>query len=345
MTTIVQVGEDVRVNTSTAYRAENPHIARFTDGSTLIAWSSDGRDGSGKGVYFQKFDAFGQLVFADDRLGNVGDTTGDQILRDVTVLSDGGWLVTYSTGTMVRQCRFNADGSVKNVTMVNVGADKFILNAKAVLLTDGGWAVVWSVNGDAFKQGDLYMQRFSADGTRLYASDRPVNVTTDGHQEEFGLAALSNGGWAVTWTSYKDGSDVYQQVYSSSGSPLQSSDILVNRTTANSQSGSQITALKGGGYVISWISFGSDGSADIYQQRYSANGGPVSSTDQRVNLTTTGNQYLEDIIALEDGGWIVTWSSSSQPGFSSSDMMPTARRCMRLICTWPRPARLPRSRD
>jgi hypothetical protein len=190
MTTIVEVGEDVRVNASTAYRAESPHIARFTD------------------------------------------------------------------------------GSVKNVTPVNAGAAKLVLNAKTVLLSDGGWAVVWSVNNGALKQGDLYMQRFSADGTRLYASDRPVNVTTDGHQEEFDLIALSNGGWAVTWSSYKDGApDVYQQVFSSSGSPLQSSDILVNRTTVNSQSGSQITALKGGGYVISWISFGSDGAADVYQQR------------------------------------------------------------------------------
>ncbi|MBM6596501.1 hypothetical protein [Microvirga pudoricolor] len=315
MTTILTVGEDVRVNASTAHRAESPHIARFTDGSTLIAWSSDGRDGSGKGIFFQKLNASGQPVFTDDRLGNVGDTPGDQILQDVTALGDGGWLITYLTGSTLRQIRFNPDGSVKSGAPVNVSSDKPILDARTERLADGGWAVVWWASGNALKQGDLYMQRFAADGTRLYATDRPVNVVTDGNQAEIDLVALPGGGWVVTWVSLNQAGagssyDVYLQRYDAFGNPASSSDIRVNRDIDRDQFDPKVTALKDGGYVVTWSSFGTDGSIDVYQQRYASNGTSTWTTDKRVNLSTPGSQTQATVTAMDDGGWIVTWQSS-----------------------------------
>ena len=41
-----------------------------------------------------------------------------------------------------------------------------------------------------------------------------VNTTTVGNQDSPKVAALSNGGWVVTWHGYRDdGSDVFMQIY------------------------------------------------------------------------------------------------------------------------------------
>jgi hypothetical protein len=315
MTTIVQVGEDVRANVSTAYGAESPRVARFVDGSTLVAWSSTGRDGSGKGVYFQVFDASGQRVFSDDRLGNVGETAGDQILRDVTVLSDGGWLITYSIGTQLRLCRFDGNGTAKGIIPVDVAANRVIQDAKCVAMHGGGWVVAWNALDGLYGQGDIYWQKFAYDGTRVFFRDQIANVVTDGHQGEIDLTALGNSGWAITWTSLDQagsgsGHDVYQQRYDSSGNPASSSDIQVNHDTDRSQFDPKVARLQDGGYVVTWSSFGTDGSIDVYQQRYAVNGVSAWDTDRRVNLATTGSQSQATVTGMEDGGWIVTWQSS-----------------------------------
>src|SRR4051794_24379083 len=91
-------------------------------------------------------------------------------------------------------------------------------------------------------------------------------------------------------------------------------ETLVNTTTASDQYNPAVSALSEGGYVVTWMSYGQDGSDwGIYAQRYDASGNPVGS-ETRVNTTTASNQFNPAVTALADGGYVVTWASYYQAG-------------------------------
>ena len=97
-----------------------------------------------------------------------------------------------------------------------------------------------------------------------------------------------------------------------------SGEILVNTTTANSQYFAGMTTLGDGGWIVTWTANGDqDGNGTgVYLQRYAADGTRVG-TETLVNTETDGSQYGAVAAGLEDGGWIVTWSSYDQDGSMS----------------------------
>ncbi|GGD72229.1 hypothetical protein [Lacimicrobium alkaliphilum] len=83
-----------------------------------------------------------------------------------------------------------------------------------------------------------------------------------------------------------------------------------NTTTVYRQEHPAVGSLTGGGFVVVWESDNQDGSEDgIYAQQYSAGGVPVGS-EFRVNTHTDQYQQKPAVVGLDDGGYIVVWSSS-----------------------------------
>ena len=74
------------------------------------------------------------------------------------------------------------------------------------------------------------------------------------------------------------------------------------------------TALEDGGFVITWTSAKQDGSGEgIYAQRYDSAGGAVGEEFQ-VNSFTRDWQIFSSVAGLNDGGFVITWSSRYQDG-------------------------------
>jgi serralysin len=72
--------------------------------------------------------------------------------------------------------------------------------------------------------------------------------------------------------------------------------------------------LGDGGWLVTWSSYGQDGSGEgVYQQRYAASGAKVG-IETQVNTDTKGHQSSPDVTALSDGGWVVTWNSRDEDG-------------------------------
>ncbi|MBB4301632.1 Ca2+-binding RTX toxin-like protein [Rhodobium orientis] len=96
-----------------------------------------------------------------------------------------------------------------------------------------------------------------------------------------------------------------------------SDEILVNTETTGAQYTPAMTTLDDGGWVIVWTSIDQDGNGGgVYLQRYAADGTAVG-TETRVNTETSASQYARDVAILDDGGWIVTWTSQNQDGSRS----------------------------
>lgn len=86
---------------------------------------------------------------------------------------------------------------------------------------------------------------------------------------------------------------------------------IVNTTTTTYQFDPAVAALHGGGWVVTWSSLNQDGDSwGVYQQRYDAAGEKVDG-EQLVNTLTEEQQYEASVASLSDGGWLVSWTDSS----------------------------------
>ena len=143
-----------------------------------------------------------------------------------------------------------------------------------------------------------------------------VNTTQASTQQEVASATLNNGSFVLVWSSYQqDGSDygIYAQRFNASGAKL-GGEFLVNTYTNSSQIEPAVTALTGGGFVVTWASYAQDGSTyGIYAQRYDASG-VAQGNEFRVNTYTPSEQLLPHVDALPGGGFVIAWQSWFEDG-------------------------------
>ena len=84
-------GAEFKVNATTSGAQTEPDVAAYADGSFVVVWRSDNQDGSGAGVYGQRYSSAGALVGSEFLVNTY--VTGAQYEPTVATLSDGGWVV------------------------------------------------------------------------------------------------------------------------------------------------------------------------------------------------------------------------------------------------------------
>ncbi|WP_157218518.1 beta strand repeat-containing protein [Flavisphingomonas formosensis] len=259
---------------------------------------------------------------------------GNQQQATVTALSNGHYLLTWSDGSGVGgdTSSYGIKGQIVDSAGNDIGGE-FRVNTQTVnsqdssavaALASGGFVVTWTdnsgVGGDPSSSG-IKAQIFDANGIAV-GSEFLVNQTTDGAQKMPSVAALSSGGFVVTWTdnSLQGGdtsvSSVKAQLYDASGAKV-GSEFLVNTNTANGQDTPVVASLSGGGFVVSWhdsSQIGGDPNKDaVKAQIYDASGARVGS-EFLVNTQTASNQQQETITGLASGGFVVAWADASGKG-------------------------------
>jgi Ca2+-binding RTX toxin-like protein len=314
------VYSEFRVNSTTVGSQASPTVAGLADGGYVLAWHSDGQDGSFNGIYAQRYDALG-LAIGGETMAN-STTADDQAFPSVAALTNGGYVVVWqswiqdgSTYGIYAQ-RFDATGvAVGSETRVNTTTAENQLGPSVTALTNGGYVVTWSSNLQDGNSYGIYAQRYDSAGTAVGPETR-VNTTTLDEQSQVVAHALSSGGYVVVWQSLgQDGSGdgIYIQRYNAAGAAV-GSESRANTTTDGYQSLPSVASLSDGGYVVSWHSSNQDGSGyGIYAQRYDADGSGVGA-EARVNTYTSGEQNNPSVAGLSGGGYVVTWMSAGQDG-------------------------------
>ncbi|MET3779369.1 hypothetical protein ABID20_004965, partial [Rhizobium alvei] len=315
----VKIGGEVQVNSYTVSEQLAPSITALSGGGWVVTWQSAGPDGSSYGIVQQRYDADGNADAAGEILVN---TTATSAQRNpvVTALDDGGWVVAWESlhgGDMnIYQQRFTSGGVASDgETLVNGWVSGNQVASTITALKDGGWVVAWEGSGGNGSEYGIYQQRYNSAGTAV-GSETLVNSTTAGDQGTPSITGLADGGWVVTWYDpNKDGDafGIFQQRYNSSGATV-GSETQVNTFVTGIQFEPSVTALKSGGWVVTWSSSDHDGGQyGVYQQLYNKNGAAVGD-ETRINTTTDADQDTPSVSALNDGGWVVTWSSYGQDG-------------------------------
>jgi hypothetical protein len=103
------IGPEVRVNTLAGGNQSWAQVAALSTGGYVITWQDDGaNDGSGYGVYGQRFDAGGSALGGQFLINTT--TTSTQYHNNVAAY-DGGFAAVWSTGSDIYLQRFTNDGA------------------------------------------------------------------------------------------------------------------------------------------------------------------------------------------------------------------------------------------
>ncbi len=205
------VGANTLVNTTTANDQSEPNIAMDASGNYVITWTSTDQDGSGDGVYAQRFDASGNKV-GNEILVNT-TTASFQNNPQVAIEDNGDFVIAWrgdGDGSLdgIFAQRFDAEGNKLGTEIaVNTTTDGEQFDPSISMDADGDFVIAWSsTNGS--DPGGVYAQAFNRDGTRN-GDEFLVNTTTTDLQHEPTVAMDEDGDIVFAWSSENQDGDKF----------------------------------------------------------------------------------------------------------------------------------------
>jgi hypothetical protein len=317
------LGGEFRVNTTTLSDQTSPSVAMDANGDFVVVWQSNAEDGSGWGIYGQRYSSSGAAQGGEFRI-NV-TTAGDQTSPSVAMSTTGDFVVAWASasqdgsGLGVYARRYSASGAAQGSEFrVNTTTAGDQTAPSVAMGIAGDFVVAWQSSGQDGSGWGIYAQRYSASGAAQGGEFR-INTTTAGDQVSPSVAVDLSGNFAVAWASY--GQDaakswgIYERAYNVFGTAL-GGEVLVNTTTAGDQVGPSASFDAGGNVLVTWASSGQDGSGwGVYGQILQPTGARVDG-EFRVNTTTTGDQQYASVAVSRSGQAVVVWSGYG-PGDSN----------------------------
>ena len=188
----------------------NPSVASITGGGFVVTWMK-GTGNYANGVRGQRYDAAGATVGAVFQINTY--TTGYQNAPSVTGLTSGGFVVTWQSYPQDTSGQDSSGsgiyGQLYDAAGATIGAEfqinTYMTNSQsapsAAALTDGGFVATWNSYSQDGDSAGIYGQRYNATGATVGAEFQVSTYTTNS-QSAPSAAALTDGGFVVTWNSY-----------------------------------------------------------------------------------------------------------------------------------------------
>jgi cysteine-rich repeat protein len=257
-------GPDFLVNSTTTGPQSAPAVCATPSGGFWVAYNDTSIGGSSHGtdIRVRQVSAAGQPQGSDKQI-NTSDQ-GDQMWADCATSPGGDVLVVWQTWSS--QDKDSSDIGIAGRIVGPTGSMKtseILINAITsgrqenpnVALDGSEFVVVWE---DGSKKGadkdmdGVQMRRVSTAG-KGSAQEEVVNTTTTGDQQ-YPAVAAAGGLVAVVWqdgSNPAQGLDVRSRRYQG-GSPLDTSDTVVNTSTPLDQARPAVTVATGGQVVVVW---------------------------------------------------------------------------------------------
>ncbi|MEO1521001.1 MAG: Calx-beta domain-containing protein [Cyanobacteria bacterium J06633_2] len=270
------LGNQFRVNTTTANAQDTPAIAMNADGRFVITWESFDQDGDGEGVYAQVYNSLGNEVGGEIAVNTT--TTHEQGDPVVAMDANGNFVVAWTdrnpaviTSGAVRARRFDSNGSALGGQFLVNTTQTDAQDTPAIAMNpNGNFVITWeSRNQDGDGDG-VYAQRYDSFGATV-GGEIAVNTTTNSNQDDPSVAIDTAGNFLVAWESFgQDGNNdgVYGQYFDNTGAKV-GTEFRINTFTNNHQSEVALAMDADGNAIAVWRSSGQDGSSNgVYGQQF-----------------------------------------------------------------------------
>ncbi|MBF9233414.1 calcium-binding protein [Microvirga alba] len=255
-------------------------------------------------------------------------TAGAQTFPCVATFKDGSFVAVWedrqpTTGTEytaeLRGQIFNADGTKRgsefavNSTVANDQGSPAI-----TVLNDGRFVVSWEDHSGAGGEDGwgIRARVFKANGTAVGA-DFQVNTTKAADQIYTSIAALSNGGFAVTYTDFSTAlPQIRSRIFDAGLRPVGDNDGVVNSNLAKGHGAAHIIGLRSG-YVALFAEGDADASnVSIRGRIFDGSGAPVAGLPEFAisSFATGGGAFSPSGTLLSDGRFVAVWTQYSAAG-------------------------------
>jgi hypothetical protein len=201
-----------------------------------------------------------------------------QIVSRIAKLTNGEFIITWSSngqdgsswGVYAQHYASNGTASGNEFRVNNYSADDQG-QSWAAGLSDDSFVIVWHSLGQDGSNYGVYGRLYASDGTAI-TDEFLVNMYTIGEQSNPLIFSDDQGEFLVLWKSRngEDGSaeGVFGRYYLNNGTAI-SNEFQANVYSNGDQSQATAAALSNNTWVITWHSFGQDGSSyGIYAQIY-----------------------------------------------------------------------------
>lgn len=318
-----------QVNSSTSGAQQNASISMDQNGNYVVVWESLGTDGDDYGIYAQRFNYKGSADGSEVRVNTT--TSGGQRHPDVAKTKDGNHVVVWSTidnGSWdINGQRYRPSGATNGSEFLgNHGNNSGEQSQPAVACGHNNQFVIVWTNINTSGTYSIMGQRFDSTGSAVSSEFTINSSSADFHGHPHVAMNLNTGSFVVVWQSKGvdgSGNGIYGQRYNASGTKT-GSEFRINTTTSGNQEQARIAMDGSGDFVVTWSSYGQDGSHyGIYAQRFASSGASQGS-EFVVNKTTSGTQSSPSIAMTQEGSFAILWTgfnsnSQSQPYVNGYD--------------------------
>ena len=287
--------------TSSESRGSTHAVAVARDGSHVVVWSSLNQDGSGWGVYGQRFDAAGNAIGSEFLINQ--STTNDQKNATVAMNGRGDFVVAWTSvnqdgsGSGVYARRYDAAGTaLGNEFLVNTTTTGNQDSPVVAMASKGRFLVVWEGQGAGDLDG-VFGQCYNVNGTAIGA-EVLINTATSGLQGEPSVSMAPDGSAVVVWD---DANGVQAQRFHAN---LTAMGGPINVDAWSSAGEADVEMAADGSFAVVYRKTLLD--IGVYLQRYDAAGTAIGLA-QVVNTRFSGNQTDPSIAMDDPGNFVVVW--------------------------------------
>jgi hypothetical protein len=242
--------------------AAMPAVTTLADGSFAVGWRSSGA------VHVQQAAADGALVGGEQIHGALGSAYSPSL----AALQQGGYVVSWGEINDGNVYAAMQGGAAAGTPFV-VNGDGYAASVSTAAplphlsaLANGGFVVAWDSYANdphGFSISDIYYQVYDGAGHATGPISQ-ANVESGGGRYDAAVAALSDGGFVITWQGEDgDGNGIFGRRFGAGGAALDQHEFAVSQLRAGDQSTPDVVALANGGFATAWLDSAAGGNTSV----------------------------------------------------------------------------------
>ncbi len=292
-------------------------LAVDANNHAFIVWSADK-------IYAQKFDSDGNGLWPDPV--QVNDGGAHRSARPAVAVGDNDhilvvWEDRRNEGDWddfdIYAQALDADGHLLWAEDVRINSDsgtKTQFYPAVAADSEGNVIVVWLENpyayGEQYQGDEIYAQKLSVSGSKLWATDVRVKTREGWCARPLAVMVKEDKRAVILWSGY---SEIYAQVLDPDGNRQWAEELRVDSAgdTTTDRSYPALALDAADNWSVVWEDE-RNGNADIYSQRFDADGDRLWPVDLRVNVGNGMTDQADPAMAMaKDGKALVAWADWS----------------------------------
>jgi FG-GAP-like repeat/FG-GAP repeat len=305
---------DAPVNPDSDASQLDGQVAPLADGGYVVVWTdgSGTHNFSGTAIVGQRYDSLGNKVGGEVKISQF--SSGDQSSPAITALPNGNVAIAFVDSFLGNQDLivriFGSGGASLNLVrtdFIATGPNQ-TFNPSLTAFADGSYVITYTIGtGPETDIVARIVNPFGGVGVQF-----DIDNQTD-NRDFSEVATLPNGNFVVVYQDEFNGSetdtDIRYAVFSPAGTPVAGPNLVPGGQGLGLETDPDVAALREGGFVVVWADADSS-VTDIRASLLNSVGTPLV-TNILVNTTTTGPQNEASVVALADGGFLVTWEDDN----------------------------------